>query len=108
MAKKDYILLFRGGMPKKKDRDSNMKKWMTWMNKLIKQNIFVRGEPFEEKGKVIIGYEKQVKDYNSASTSIAGYAIINTTSLTAATKIAKDCPIFKDNGEVVVLGMEAM
>lgn len=108
MVKKDYILLFKGGMPKKKDREVNMKRWSVWLNKLIKQNIFVRGEPFEMKGKVIMGYEKQMQDYYLTHGSIAGYAIINTTSLTAATKIAKECPIFRDNGEVIVLGMQQM
>jgi len=105
----DYLFIFRGGQAamakmSPEQMQQNMEKWMGWIDRLSKAGIFKAGEPLEEAGKVIRGKKMSVTDgpYAESKDVVGGYLIVKADSLAKATGIAKECPIFENDGSVEI------
>ncbi|HVR85961.1 MAG TPA: YciI family protein [Planctomycetota bacterium] len=105
----DYLYLFRGGdaaMSKMspEQMQQHMAKWMGWIERLSQAGIYKAGEPLEKSGKVLRGKKAAVTDgpYAESKDLVGGYLIVKTATLSKATEIAKECPIFESDGSVEI------
>ena len=105
----DFLYLFRGGQAamakmSPEEMQQNMEKWMAWIDRLSKAGSFKAGEPLEEPGKVIRGKKMSVTDgpYAESKDVVGGYLIVKADSLAKATAMAKECPIFENDGSVEI------
>jgi hypothetical protein len=101
-----YMLLFRGGDVSKlspQQQEAQMGKWMTWVDKLTKENRYLSGEPLLPGGKTISS-KKVVTDgpYAESKELIGGFFIISAKNYDEAVTIAKDCPDYDLGGTVEV------
>ncbi len=104
-----YLYLFRGGDARMaelspEEMQEHMQKWGAWMQGLTEKGILVDGLPLTKEGKRLTGQDKMLIDgpYTEGAEVVGGYLLINANSLVEAVEIAKDCPIFENNGEVEV------
>jgi len=105
----DYLFLFRGGdaamaRMSPEQLQQNMGKWIAWIEALSKKGTFKAGEPLDGKGKVIRGKKQVVTDgpYAESKDLVGGYLIIQAASLVQATEVARECPIFENDGSVEI------
>lgn len=99
------MYLFKGGdaSDSPEEMQANMQDWMTWIEDLSKRNIYVTGEPLEPGGKIMVKPDVITDGpFPEAKELIGGFFIINAKDIDEACEIAKDCPTFKINGEVIV------
>lgn len=95
-----YVLVYYGGsMPDTPAQQARvMKQWTTWYTKLGPA-IVDPGNPFGPVNKIDA-------DGNVARGAIgrraSGYSIIEASSLAAATKIARSCPVIRGGAQVAV------
>ena len=102
-----YMFLFKGGNASTlspEAQQGQMQKWLTWVEKLQKENRYVSGEPLLPGGKVISGVKKTVTDgpFAESKELIGGFFIVNAKDLNEATAMAKDAPDFDLGGSVEV------
>ena len=84
---------------------AHMGKWMAWIEKLKKDNIYVSGEPLAPGGKLVGGTGgKSVTDgpYTEGKEIVGGFFIINANDYDEAVSIAKGFPDFDLGGTVQV------
>lgn len=102
---KKFMYLFKGGDSSEspEEMQANMQEWMTWIDELTKKNVYLSGEPLEPGGR-IMETPDLITDgpFPEAKELIGGYFIVQTEDMDSACEIAKDCPIFKLNGSVIV------
>ena len=93
-----YLLAYRGGDTPGTDaeREEGMKAWGAFLGGLG-DNVVDAGNPFGQAATVGAG---GVSD--GASSSLSGYSIISSGSLSDATATAKGCPILSQGGSVEV------
>jgi hypothetical protein len=100
------MFLFRGGETpaSPEGMQSQMQKWMAWIERLRTQGTYVAGEPLERVGKVLRSPNKVITDgpFAEGKEVVGGYFIIRAESLNQAAETAKDCPIFESGGSVEV------
>ncbi len=103
----NFIYLFRGGQtpgasPEK--MQAQMQKWMSWIERLRKQDRYVTGEPLESGGKVISSERKIVTDgpFAEGKEIVAGFFIIRAQNLNEAVEMSLECPVFENAGSVEV------
>lgn len=109
-----YILLFRGGIHhaynanESQEGMEHMQAWMNWMRDLQLKGSLVSGDPLLPSGKLISGSGKKITDgaYSSKGEQVGGYLIVSANNLDQAVEIAKDCPIFKEEGNVEVRALQ--
>ena len=106
---KDYLFLVRGGdaalaKMSPEQMQQHMQKWMAWIEQMSKAGIFKAGEPLDQKGKVLRGKKQLLTDgpYAESKDLVGGYLIVKAASLAKATEIAKDCPIYENDGSVEI------
>lgn len=102
-----YMLLFRGGDVSHlsvQQQESQMGKWLAWVDKLKKENRYLAGEPLLPGGKTVSGTKKVVTDgpFAESKEVIGGFFIITAKNIDDATAIAKDAPDFDLGGSVEV------
>lgn len=102
-----YMFLFRGGDVSHLsagEQESQMGKWLAWVDKLSKQGKYAGGEPLLPGGKTISGAKKTVTDgpFAEAKEVIGGYFIVTAKSYDEAVEMAKDSPDFELGGSVEV------
>jgi hypothetical protein len=104
-----YLYLFRGGDAQMaelspEEIQEHMQKWGAWMQGLTEKGILIDGLPLSKEGKRLTGQDKVLIDgpYPEGAEVVGGYLLINANSLDEAVEIAKDCPIFENDGEVEV------
>src|SRR6516165_10877984 len=102
----NFMFLFRGGETpaSPEGMQSQMQKWMAWIERLRTQGTYVAGEPLERVGKVLRSPNKVITDgpFAEGKEVVGGYFIVRAESLNQAAEIAKDCPIFESGGSVEV------
>ena len=84
--------------------ESQMGKWMAWVEKLNKNGQYDSGEPLLPGGKLLTGSNKAGTDgpYTEGKEVVGGYFIINAGSMDEAVQIAQDYPDFEFGGSVQV------
>lgn len=97
----NFLLLYTGGgAPPAADRDKVMQDWGGWFGKL--------GDKIVDAGNPVAPYAKSLSDGGSVHDGAAsnppasGYSILKADSISAATELAKGCPVLKSGGKVTV------
>lgn len=108
---KEFVLFFRmdltnkNAQPTKKQMETYMQQWMSWINEISDNNQLADGGNHLSKKGRVIGPNNEIKEspYISENSSLAGYIIINAKDMKNATDIAKRCPILLgDNTSVEI------
>lgn len=96
-----YVLMFYGGtQPQTPAQQARaMKRWTTWFTKLGPA-LVDPGNPFS--GKVNKIKPDGVVGKGPVGQRVSGYTVIEASSLDAATKIARSCPVLKEGAQVAV------
>ena len=84
---------------------AHMGKWMAWVERLRKADIYVSGEPLTPGGKLVSGNNgNSVTDgpYTEGKEVVGGFFIINAKDIDEAVAISKDYPDFELGGTVQV------
>ena len=102
-----FMLIFHGGMSPDVSPEimqSQMGKWMAWVEKLNKNGQYVSGEPLLPGGKLIKGKNKSATDgpYTEGKEVVGGYFVVNAENYDDAVKICEDYPDFDFGGSVQV------
>jgi hypothetical protein len=97
----NFVLLYSGGSAGRTEaeRKQVMEAWGGWFGKLG-DKIVDHGNPFSEHTKTISD-GGSVRD-GAVGTAASGYSILKADSLTAATDLAKGCPVIQSGGKVTV------
>jgi hypothetical protein len=92
----NYLLAYRGGSMAETDeeREKAMAAWGQWFGTLGPA-IVDAGNPFAASSSVGNGG-------GAAPSGLSGYSILTADSLTAATELAKGCPVLDAGGDVDV------
>lgn len=106
---KSFMLLLRGG---ELERDMSpteygrvVQKYMDWVEVLRKSGHYKAGEPLEEEGKMLSGdHGSIVTDgpFAESKETVGGYFLITARDLGEAVEIARNCPVFDNDGTVEV------
>jgi len=103
-----FMFIFHGGEmngASPEQMQSNMGKWMAWIEKLSKSNQYVAGEPLLPGGKLVSGKGgKTVTDgpFTEGKEVVGGFFIVNAKDMQDAVEMAKDCPSYELGGSVQV------
>ena len=84
--------------------ESQMGKWMAWVEKLNGDGRYVSGEPLLPGGKLLTSANKTGTDgpYTEGKEVVGGYFIINAASMDEAVQVSQDYPDFDYGGSVQV------
>ncbi len=105
-----FMLIFRGGdthlqnVNDSKEAKEYIQSWVTWFQVLGQKGIMAGGDNLYRTGKQINGKNKVVTDgpFIAANEMVNGHIFIMAKDINEAVEIAKECPIFKENGKVEV------
>lgn len=101
------MLIFLGGIKNNaspEELQSNMDKWMAWVEKLNQEGKYVSGEALLPGGKLVKG-KNAVTDgpFTEGKELVGGFFVVNAANLEEATTIATDnYPDFEFGGTVHV------
>ena len=93
-----FLVLYRGGDPKKlspKQNESLYQKWGQHMEKLKKAGAFVDGAPLQSSAATqLVGKAKEVKEKRAGTMSsyVGGYCVLEGKSISAIRTLSKTCP----------------
>lgn len=104
---KDFMFIFRGTDPSDsspEEMQSQMQKWMEWVDRLKAKNLYTAGEPLTPAGKVVKGTQPIVTEgpFAESKEVIGGFFLVRADSLEEASELAKDCPDLPLGGSVEV------
>ncbi|HKA87524.1 MAG TPA: YciI family protein [Haliangiales bacterium] len=106
MAK--FMYIFRGGGVtaglSPTDMQAHLNKWYAWAEALAKAGRHQGGQPLENGGKTVRGYDRVVTDgpFAESKDLVTGSLVLEAASLEEATELARDCPVFEFGGSVEV------
>jgi hypothetical protein len=103
---KEFMFLYRGGDPNwanvsAEQKQAVMAKWGAWLGALgAKGQLVTGGSPLEYAGKRLLKKDGVLTDIASAEVKelVSGYSIIKAASYEEAASIARECPIFGQEG----------
>ncbi len=104
---KSFMFLFHGGLDPQtaspEEMQTNMHKWMGWVDDLKKKGIYTAGEALLPSGKTL-HKNNLVTDgpFAESKEIIGGFFIVSAADIDAAIEIAKDCPDLAHGGSVEV------
>jgi len=111
-----YLYLFRGADEhmselSNEEQQAHMQRWGVWMKRLGEAGNFVDGLPLSMEGKLVKQKGEIVTNgpYAEGKEVVGGYLIVNARDLDHAAELARECPIFENEGEVEVrpiMGMD--
>jgi len=102
-----FMLIFQGGIKQDaspEELQTNMTKWMAWVEKMHKEGRYVSGEALLPGGKLVSG-KNAVTDgpYTEGKEIVGGFFVINAANMEEATTIVnEDYPDFEFGGTVQV------
>ena len=103
------MLIFRGGAVSRDDvspslLQAHLEKWYAWSDELTRHGRRNVGNPLDNHGKTVRGYERVVTDgpYAESKDLVTGAMIIDADSLEDAVEVARGCPTFEFDGSVEV------
>jgi len=102
-----FMLIFQGPVPPPKTPDqmqAEMEEWMSWIDKLAKEDRYVSGEPLLPGGKLIKGSLSNVTDgpYTEGKELVGGFFIIKAADYDEAVRLCSDYPGFDSGGSIQV------
>ena len=102
-----FMLIFHGGVKQDaspEELQSNMDKWMAWVEKLHKEGRYVSGEALLPGGKLVKGKGSATDGpFTEGKELVGGFFVLNAANLEEAVSIAqKDYPDFQFGGTVQV------
>ena len=102
-----FMLIFHGANANDlspAEMESQMGKWMAWVDKLNAAGKYVAGEPLLPGGKLLTAKNKKGTDgpYTEGKEVVGGYFIINAGTMDEAIQISQDYPDFDYGGSVQV------
>ncbi len=108
-----FMYLFRGGgrlNQSPEEWQAQMHKWYQWITSLQQKGTYVSGDPLQAAGKQLSGTAKVLTDgpYTEAKEVVGGYLVVLANDIDHAVEIAKDCPIFEENGHLEVRPIQKM
>ena len=101
------MLIFHGGIKSNsspEELQSNMGKWMAWVDKLNEEGKYVSGEALLPGGKLVTG-KNAITDgpYTEGKELVAGFFVINAATIEeAVANAAENYPDFAFEGKVQV------
>ena len=101
-----FMLIFHYGInpdASPQDIQTNMGKWMAWVDKLQKEGKYVSGEALLPGGKLVSG-KTTVTDgpYTEGKEVVGGFFVINANTIDEAVAECQDYPDFEHGGQVQV------
>ena len=101
-----FMLIFHGGIQKDaspQDLQSNMGKWMEWVERLSKEGKYVSGEALLPGGKLVSG-KTTVSDgpYTEGKEVVGGFFVISANTFDEAVAECQNYPDFEYGGQVQV------
>jgi hypothetical protein len=102
-----FMFLFRGGLDphtaSPEEMQTNMQKWMGWVDKLKAKGSYKAGEALLPSGKTL-HKDNLVTDgpFAESKEIIGGFFIVEAADINAAIEIAKGCPDLAIGGSVEV------
>ena len=101
-----FMLIFHGGIKQNASPDelqSNMGKWMEWVEKLQKEGKYVSGEALLPGGKLVTS-KTAVTDgpYTEGKEVVGGFFVINANNMQEALDECQHYPDFEYGGQVQV------
>lgn len=101
------MLIFQGGIKgdsSPEELQTNMGKWMAWVDKLQKENRYVSGEALLPGGKLVSGHNAVTDGpYTEGKEVVGGYFVLNAADIDEATALVKEgYPDFEYGGTVQV------
>lgn len=106
---KTFMFILRGGKSRRDmsptEHGQVIQKYLSWIESLRKSGCYKAGDPLEAGGKLLSGRNGSlVTDgpFAESKETVGGYFMITAHDLDAASEIAKDCPIFDNDGTVEV------
>jgi hypothetical protein len=101
----NFMFLFRGGVTpaSPEEMQAQMRKWMSWIQRLRDEGKYIAGDPLQGGGKVLTS-RKVITDgpFAEGKEVVGGYFLVRAETLEQAAEMAKDCPIFESGGSVEV------
>ena len=102
-----FMLIFHGANSNDlspQQMESQMGKWMAWVDKLNAEGRYVSGEPLLPGGKLLTAQNKKGTDgpYTEGKEVVGGFFIINAGSMEEAVSISQEYPDFDFGGSVQV------
>jgi hypothetical protein len=103
-----FMLIFHGGISPSESPaqlQSNMEKWIAWVEKLRKGNKYLSGEPLLPGGKLISGANgKSVTDgpYTEGKEVVGGYFIVEAANYNEAVTMCNDYPDYQYGGKIQI------
>ena len=110
---KDFMFLFRFGVGLENKKTSpeefqkQAMKWQAWTEKLMKEGRLTPGNRLVPSGKVMKGKNREVQDgpFAEGKEMVGGFCTVKAHNLDEALGMARDCPIFDQDGSVEVRGL---
>ena len=101
-----FMLIFQGGINQEaspQDLQTNMDKWMSWVEKLQKEGKYVSGEALLPGGKLVSG-KTSVTDgpYTEGKEVVGGFFVINANNMEEAVDECQYYPDFDYGGKIQV------
>jgi hypothetical protein len=102
-----FMLIFHGANSKDLSpevMESQMGKWMAWVEKLNAQGRYVSGEPLLPGGKLLNSANRQGTDgpFTEGKEVVGGYFIVQAASMDEAVQLCADYPDYDYGGSVQV------
>ena len=101
-----YMFLFKGGNDPEKS-GANNKEWGDWMSGIMSKNKYISGLPMEKTGQVV-KKDGSIENFKADGDAISGFVIVKADTAEEAAEMAKECPIFLEDGFVIVRPLQPM
>ena len=102
-----FMLIFQGGISpdsSPEEMQSNMGKWMAWVDKLVKDGKYASGEALLPGGKLVKGSVSTVTDgpYTEGKEVVGGYFVVNANTYDEAIALCEGYPDYGAGGSIQV------
>jgi len=103
----NFVLLFTGGSPGRTaaERAKVMEAWGGWFGKLG-DKVVDPGNPFSPTVKMVAN--GGTVHEGALGEPATGYSILKASSLSAATELAKGCPVLQSGGKITIYEVTPM
>ena len=106
---KEFMFIFKGPTYEDltmspEEAQANMHKWISWVNQLKNEGVYVEGRPLVKGGKMIAGKTPVVTDgpFAESKELVGGYFVIKANNIEEAVEHAKGFPDFALQGSVEI------
>jgi hypothetical protein len=101
-----FMFIFHGGITdgSPEQMQSNMGKWMAWIEQLTKDGKYLAGEPLLPGGKLVTEKNKSATDgpFTEGKEVVGGFFLVEAADMNEAVSMCNDYPDFAHGGTVQV------